>query len=72
MGELDKRIARVLPGPADVLLRFVTDDERGELERLAATLGRAEPPNEAPQLERAREIMRIAYRRTVMGHPGVE
>ncbi len=72
MGEIDQRIARVLPGPTEVLLRFVTDDEIGELQRRVTAFGHGEPPDQAQELERAREIMRIAYRRTVMGHPGVE
>ena len=56
-------------GCSDVLLRFLTDDERAQLEKLARRFGTAADETE---LERAGQIIWAAQRRAEMRHPGFE
>ena len=59
-----------LPASPATLLRFVSNDELDELERLVLFLESAPYPPEAPALKRAEEIMRLAYSRMETGHSG--
>lgn len=59
-------------GYSDVLLRFLTDDERGMLERIVAQAHRQPPASRSAQLAQAGRIVYSAHLRADMGHPGFE
>jgi hypothetical protein len=58
-------------GFSPVLLRFLTDHERGLLETLVARYGH-QAWNPSRDLEQAGRLMYSAHRRAEMRHPGFE
>jgi hypothetical protein len=59
-------------GYSDVLLRFLTDDERSMLEQIVARADRQPPAHRSAQLKQAGRIVYNAHLRADMGHPGFE
>ncbi len=76
MLEIDKHAAQLraigFPEEPETLLQFMTDDELDEIEKAVAAFGIADPRDEISELDRVAEIVRIAYRRMEMRHPGFE
>jgi hypothetical protein len=59
-------------GYSDVLLRFLTDDERRLLAQIVAQVDPQRPTRQPAALERAGRILYSAQRRAEMRHPGFE
>jgi hypothetical protein len=58
-------------GFSEVLLRFLTDDELDQLEKIVTRVG-IRSPGTSVELERAGQIIWTAQRRAEMRHPGFE
>jgi hypothetical protein len=76
MLEIAKHAAQLkaigFPDSPETLLQFMTDDELDVIEKTVTAIGIARPPDRSSELERVGEIVRVAYRRMEMRHPGVE
>lgn len=59
-------------GYSDVLLRFMTNDERRQLARIVSLVAQHRPANQPDQLAHAGRIVYSAHRRAEMRHPGFE
>ncbi len=76
MFEIEKHAAQLsaigFPEEAETLLQFVTEDELDEIKKTMTAYGIANPPDASSEMDRVLEIVRIAYRRMEMRHPGYE
>jgi hypothetical protein len=59
-------------GYSDVLMRFLTDEERRLLTQIVSRVDQRRPANRSTELERAGRIIYSAHRRADMRHPGFE
>ncbi len=72
MLDIDKHAAQLkaigFPDPPETLLQFMTDDEVDEVEKTITAFGVTDRSSDG----RLGEIVRVAYRRMAMRHPGFE
>jgi hypothetical protein len=70
---IDKHAAQLkaigFPEAPETLLPFLTDTEQDEIEKTITAFGVVDRLSE---VERLGEIVRVAYRRMEMRHPGIE